>query len=327
MQTIVNLTRRTLTLPKILCDILPLHLTDAICGCGAPRAEELRLHAGRFATVTCNGKNHFTDVCLREEEINGILKRMCKDSLYAYTQHINEGYLSLQGGIRVGVCGNARLENGLVIGVSDISGLMIRIPHPPRLSADTLVQQLKAGPGLGGLLIYAPPGVGKTTLLRALASEISRGCDGRRTVAVDTREELSPVLSGESNLLDILVGYPRAIGIEIAVRSMGAELVICDEIGNAQDADAILMAANCGVPIIATAHAASVHQLLHRPAFARLHDAEVFSAYVGINRHPSEGFLYHVTKREEVSAHDNQAAGRAAAPVDGRLCGVSCLCP
>ena len=327
MQTIVNLTRRTLSLPQVLCEILPMHLTDAVSRCSAPRAEELRLHVGRFATVTCNGKNHFTDVCLREDEINSILKRMCKDSLYAYTQHINEGYLSLPGGIRVGVCGNARLENGRVIGVSDVNGLMIRIPHPPRISADTLVQLLKEGQGLGGLLIYAPPGSGKTTLLRALAAEISHGSSGLRTVAVDTREELFPVLAGERNLLDVLVGYPRAIGIEIAVRSMGAEIVICDEIGNEQDADAILMAANCGVPIIATAHASSVRQLLHRPAFARLHDAEVFYAYVGIQRDPREGFLYHVTKREEVSAHDDQAAGGTFAPMDGRICGISRLCP
>ena len=299
MQT-VNVIRRTISLPDVLRAILPLHLLDALAKCGAPRAEEIRLHTGRFATVTCNGKNYFTDVSLREEEINGILKRMCKDSLYAYTQHINEGYLSLQGGIRVGVCGNARLEKGRVIGVSDVSGLMIRIPHPPKLSATPLVNLLKEGQGLGGLLIYAPPGVGKTTLLRALASEISHGCNGWRTVAVDTREELVPVLNGEAKLLDVLVGYPRAIGIEIAVRSMGAEVVICDEIGNAQDADAILTAANCGVPIVATAHAASARELLRRPAFSRLHDAAVFYAYVGIERHTSEGFLYHISKREEI---------------------------
>lgn len=299
MQT-VNVIRRALSLPDALREILPLPLLDALARCGAPRAEEIRLHTGRFATVTCNGKNYFTDVILREDEINTILKRMCKDSLYAYTQHINEGYLSLAGGIRVGVCGNARLENGRVIGVSDVSGLMIRIPHPPRLSATPLVDLLKEGRGLGGLLIYAPPGVGKTTLLRALASEISHGCNGWRTVAVDTREELFPVLGGEAKLLDVLVGYPRAIGIEIAVRSMGAEIVICDEIGNAQDADAILMAANCGVPIVATAHAASAQELLRRPAFSRLHDAEVFYAYVGIERHAGEGFLYHILKREEI---------------------------
>ncbi len=321
MQT-VNVIRRAILLPDALRQILPLHLLDAIARCGAPRAEELRLHEGRYATVTCNGKNYFTDVCLREDEINSILKRMCKDSLYAYTQHINEGYLSLQGGIRVGVCGNAKLENGRVIGVSDVSGLIVRIPHPPKLSAAPLIRLLEEGRGLGGLLIYAPPGIGKTTLLRALVSEISHGCNGWRTVAVDTREELFPVLKGEAKLLDVLVGYPRAVGIEIAVRSMGAEVVICDEIGNTQDADAILMASNCGVPIVATAHAASARELLRRPAFARLHDAKVFYAYVGIERHPTEGFLYRISKREEVDRSDDKADGRTDSPGNGGICRV-----
>lgn len=321
MQT-VNVIRRTLSFPDILREILPLHLLDALSRCGAPRAEEIRLHTERLATVTCNGKNYFTDVILRKDEVNGILKKMCKDSLYAYTQHINEGYLSLQGGIRVGVCGSAKPENGRVIGISDVSGLMIRIPHPPKVSVTPLINLLQEGQGMGGLLIYAPPGIGKTTLLRAFTAEISHGCNGRRTVAVDTREELFAVLGGETKLLDVLVGYPRAIGIEIAVRSMGAEVVICDEIGNTQDADAILMAANCGVPIVATAHAASARELLRRPAFSRLHDARVFYAYVGIERHASEGFHYHILKREEADKNDTQACGMSDAALDRGLCGL-----
>lgn len=316
MQTVRN-ARTAIEIPKILRNVFPPHLTAALSGCGAARAEELRLHRDRFATVTCGGRNYFTNVTLRESEMNEILKKMCGGSLYAYTQTINQGYLTLDGGIRVGVCGNAAMEGKQVIGVSGISGLIVRIPHPPRVSAQPLIHLLDDLDGLGGILIYAPPGVGKTTLLRALACESSKGVFGKRTVVVDTREELFPMLVGEEQTLDVLVGYPRELGIEIAVRSLGAERVICDEIGSPEDADAILQAANCGVPLVASAHAATVDELLRRPAIHRLHTAGVFGAYVGIRRDPVNGFHYRIDKREELKTHDIQASGR----IDPALCG------
>lgn len=145
------------------------------------------------------------------------------------------------------------------------------------------------------MLIYAPPGIGKTTLLRTIAIEASSGVNALRTVVVDTREELGYTLDGERLMIDILIGYPRQVGIEIAVRSLGAQLIICDEIGGPQDARAILSASNCGVPLVASAHASSVEELLHRPSLKLLHSAEVFGCYVGILRDRCGGFEYRFT--------------------------------
>ncbi len=295
----VQQTRPPTLLPRQLESLLPLQLRERIRCCGAPRAEELRLHRDREATVTCSGRNYRTHTVLSEQEMNTVLQKMCGGSLYAYSQSISQGYVTLEGGIRVGVCGTAALSESGVIGVSSITGLMIRIPNPVSISPEPILSLLREQGRESGILIYSPPGVGKTTLLRAVARQAASPETGIRTVVVDTREELSPMLGGEELLLDVLVGYPRQLGIEIAVRTMGASLVICDEIGGMADAHAILHAANCGVPLLATAHAGDAAELLRRPSLQLLHRAGVFGSYVGISRRGGE-LCYTVSKREEL---------------------------
>ena len=288
-------------LPSPLVSVLPLHLCDALTHCGAPTIEEIRLHRDRYASVTSGGKSFFTSVTTGEKEMSDILKRMCGGSLYAFSQTINQGYLTMTGGIRVGVCGSAALENGKVIGVTGISGLILRIPHALRIDVSPLLRRFGSPLTPFGMLLYAPPGVGKTTLLRSMAEALSSPAPGLRTVVVDTREELCFSLSKKESNLDILLGYPKDVGIEIAVRSMGAQVVICDEIA-ASDARAILSAANCGVPLIASAHAATCRELLLRPDLRSRHRTHVFGEYVGIQRSLGGGFTYHFTTHEEAES-------------------------
>ena len=121
----------------------------------------------------------------------------------------------------------------------------------------------------------------------------------KRTVVIDTRGELSFSTEGEDLCLDVLSGYPRRLGIEIATRCLNAEVIICDEIGDYEEAMSLVASHNCGVPLIASAHAKSVDQLLMRTGLRLLHEAKIFGAYVGVSRDRANNFEYDITLRNQ----------------------------
>lgn len=293
--------RRT-PLPPSVEGILPMQLREALFSLGLHAPEELRLHAERIATVSVAGQDLSTDVVLHAADLKELLLRACGGSLYACRDTLNQGYLIMADGVRVGVSGTAAVEDGKVIGVRDVTGLIFRFPNFVKVDPSPILRILREHRFCGGVLIYSPPGIGKTTLLRAVTREVATFC---RTVAVDTRGELAPTLVGRDLKLDVLVGYPRDVGLEIAVRCLAAQIAVCDEIGGRRDADAILSAANRGVPLIATAHADSLSGLLRRADMMELHRANVFCAYAGIARDPNGGFRYHITEHDAADRIDD----------------------
>ncbi len=271
--------------------------------------EEIRLRADRYATLTVGGRNRQTRVVLTGKDLGALLTHLCGGSLYAYSDTIRQGFVTLPGGVRVGIAGRAVCEEGKIIGVYDIDGLCIRLPHRHGRVGDRVCRLLRqmasAGGSARGVLIYAPPGVGKTTLLRGVAAGMASPPDPWRTVVIDTRGELG--FEGESATLclDILRGYPRGRGVEIATRTLSAELIVCDEIGDVDEAMSLISAHHGGVPLVATAHAATVGELLLRPGIRLLHEAGLFGAYIGIRRAAGQEYDYRITPH----AHAVEAAG------------------
>ncbi len=291
--------REAAELPLPLLSSLPYRLSDELKGFSGVRIEEIRLRSDRRASLVVSGKNIMLSTVLSRNELEEILSGMCGGSLYAFSDTINKGYVSLPDGIRVGVGGRAACRGREVIGVCEISSLVIRIPHKTRAVGAPICRLLREFKREKGVLVYSPPGVGKTTLLRGVARLISSGSEPLRTVVIDTRGELSFAADSSNMCLDILSGYPKALGIEIATRSLSAEIMICDEIGDYEEAMALVSSHNCGVPLIASAHAGSVEELLRRTGIRLLHEAEIFGAYVGITREGGVDFNYDVHLRED----------------------------
>lgn len=244
---------------------------------------EIRLRAGRCVALTVGGENLLLPVTVGKEELQALLSALTHGSLYAHREELVEGFISLDNGVRVGVAGRAVQEGREITAVTDITSLAFRIPH--RIpSAGAEAERVFRAAGGCGLLVFSPPGGGKTTLLCDLARRLSEGVPPLRVALVDSRGELSAGGYGRGAMIDILKGYPKARGIEQAVRTLSPEVVIVDEIGSRREAEAILSASLAGVPIVATAHAATLKEATARPAVLPLLRAGVFGRIIGLYR-------------------------------------------
>lgn len=302
---IINKERICFGIPPHILEMLPYRLSDAIRRMGelggGGMCEEIRLRKGRLSGLVLTG-GAFLPILLSPPlgcaEMEFVTDRMSGGSLYAHGDTIKQGYISLDGGIRAGVCGRAVYDGGKMIGVSDISGICIRLPHSVRVDTSLIRELLRRVAYSSGVLVYSPPGVGKTTLLRSVAAETAVGGEVRVAV-VDSRGELEYGLSSSDLGLDILSGYSKAEGIEIALRTLRAELIVCDEIGNRDDISAICNASVGGAALLASAHARDIESLMGNKNIAALADAGAFSFFVGVERKGRE-YKYTVTSREEL---------------------------
>ena len=229
------------------------------------------------------------------------LRALCGGSVYAYADCLREGYVTFEG-YRIGVAGRAVSERDTLLDVGAVGALCIRIPHAVSGAGRPIVDAFAAMGGGVGVLVYSPPGGGKTTALRDAAATLASGVDARRTVIVDSRGELGGEWFSGAYLIDLLTGYPKADGIAIATRTLSPEVIVCDEIGDARECEALLEVQRCGVPIIASAHARSLSDLARRPAISRLIARGAFGSIVGIKPPLGNIYEYESYRFDEVSA-------------------------
>lgn len=245
---------------------------------------EIRLHTNSNVSLIVDSKNLTINCFLTSEDIENIVDILCSGSIYAHFNTIKEGYISVGKGIRAGICGRANMENGKIKGIDDISSVNIRLPKRYFHSADYLFNLIKNEGFKASVILYSPPGIGKTTILRELIYKLSSLENPIRSAIIDTREEITPFMDGAFSNSDIFISYPKGLAIELATKSMTPEIIICDEISSADEADAVLKAVNSGVHLIATAHASSFQELKSKRIFSDLIKNRVFNYALGIKR-------------------------------------------
>lgn len=270
-------------MPRFIAEeIVHLNLNNSIT--------EIRIRSKNKIIVICSKNEFVLDLIASPKIILDILLNVSKMSIYAIQTDLNNGFVVIRGGHRIGVCGEVVYENGRIKNIKNICSLNIRVARQIFGCADSVMPQIIINGIFQNTLIVSPPGCGKTTLLRDIIRQISNGIktlgiNGKNVSLIDERGEIASCYDGAPTLdigirTDVMSNIDKSTGMSMVIRSMAPDIIATDEIGSAKDILAIKAAILSGVKVIFTMHGDSLKSVLENTNVKELIDMNVFSKII-----------------------------------------------
>lgn len=300
--------------------ILPLSIRERIQSLPRPILgclEEIRVRQDRplevitseqswFVSRQCQLTLHPKDSMIpSKEDCRKMLNLISNHSLYAMEEELRRGYVTVEGGHRIGLVGKVVVDQGKVKHLRDVTGFNVRIARQVKGVGETLISHLIHKDRVENVLIVSPPQCGKTTLIRDLARLASTGGSdypSRKVGIVDERSEIAGCVHGVPQhdigpRTDVLDACPKAEGMMMMIRSMSPEVLVVDEIGRKEDSEAVHEAVYAGVHLFTTAHGQSIEEICHRPTMKELIKEGVFTRIILLSRRQGPGTIEKIVDR------------------------------
>lgn len=255
-----------------ILDIAPLRFYKPLKALmHADSVEEVRFRVGRPAQVIGSRADtlltQYAGITGAEAKI--MLENCCGHSVYAKEGELCEGFVTLPGGSRVGICGSPLRSEGKIVRFTNVSSFNFRIARERPGCAEKLMPLFLMRGRPVSALVASRPGVGKTTLLRDCARCLSNGIGVSkpfRVALADERNELSGSIGGVPGFdvglrTDVMAGIPKSAAMPMLIRSMAPEVIITDELSGAEEMESVSEAVKRGVAVIASIHAGSAAEL------------------------------------------------------------------